>query len=182
MLDDDLRFAVRRDDQPDRFLKAEEGQVIAAFRELDKILSAEIPHAGFAARGSGIGSRAQEGGWQQGKRMIYSLGYHIPTVRKHAIFGRIETREDMDITLQLFANGFPNSVNHSFVCDQEFGKPGGCTNERTIERSNADALTLAGLHPGYVKVVEKEYKASIPRLEVICQWLKAMKDGQQQAT
>src|SRR5215469_9850485 len=32
------------------------------------------------------------------------------------------------------------------VTDQKFNAPGGCTNERTIEGSNADAYKLAELH------------------------------------
>jgi hypothetical protein len=178
MLDDDLRFAVRREDDPAKFLKATAGQILAAFEGLEAILGPMIPHAGFSARGSGIGESAQRGGWQYGKRMMYVLGYHLPTVKANAEFGRIETREDMDLTLQLFAKGFKNAVNFSFVVDQQFANAGGCTNERTMERSNADAFKLAELHPGYVRVVEKEYKESIPRQEVVVQWLKAMEEGQ----
>ncbi len=182
MLDDDLRFAVRREDDPVKFLKATPEQIIQAFKELEEKLTPEVPHAGFSARGSGIGASAQEGGWQLGKRLMYVLGYHVPIVRAHAQFGRIETREDMDLTLQLFAKGFPNAVNFSFVVDQQFANKGGCTEERTMERSNADAYKLAALHPNYVKVTQKDYKSSIPRLEVVVQWQKAMKDGQRLKT
>lgn len=181
MLDDDLRFAVRRTDDPGKFLKATEDQIRAAFLELSAILSPEVPHAGFAARGGSIGDSAQRGGWQEGKRMMYALGYHVPTVHALAKFGRISTREDMDVTLQLFAHGKPNLVNFSFLTDQTFGNPGGCTEERTIERSNEDADRLAELHPGFVRVVEKEYQRSTPRKEVVVQWLKALQDGKQRS-
>jgi hypothetical protein len=178
MLDDDLRFAVRREDDPGLFRKAEPEDIIEAFTQLETLLCEEIPHAGFAVRGSGIGDAAKKGGWQlTGKRMMYSLGYYVPTVKDHAIFGRIGTHEDMDITLQLLRKGFINAVNFSFVTDQAFGKPGGCDKERTIEKNNADALKLAELHPGYVRVVQKDYKASVPRIEVVCSWQKALQDG-----
>jgi hypothetical protein len=36
-----------------------------------------------------------------------------------------------------------------------------------MERSNADAFKLAELHPWYVKTVEKNYAASVPRIEVV---------------
>jgi hypothetical protein len=46
-----------------------------------------------------------------------------------------------------------------------------------MERSNLDAQRLAQLHPGYVSVTNKKYKSSVPRLEVVCQWQKALQDG-----
>jgi len=178
MLDDDLRLAIRRIDDPGLFRKAGPEDIIKAFRELEEILSPEIPHAGFAVRGSGIGDAAKQGGWQvTGKRAMYSLAYHVSTVLDNAEFGRIGTHEDIDITLQLLRKGFPNAINFSFVTDQAFGKPGGCSDERTVEKNNVDVLKLAELHPGYVRVTEKMYKVSTPRLEVVCAWQKALKDG-----
>lgn len=177
MLDDDLRFAVRRDDDPGLFRKAELTDISRAFKELEEILSEDVPHAGFSARGSGIGDSAKRGGWQDGKRMMYVLGYHVPTVNKNAEFGRISTHEDIDICLQLLLKGFPNKVNFSFVVDQKFGSPGGCTGERTIPQNNLDCEMLANLHPGYIRLSQKEYTSSTPRLEVVCAWQKAMNDG-----
>ncbi len=178
MLDDDLRFAVRREDNPGLFRKAEPADVITAFRELEEQLSPKIPHAGFAVRGSGIGDAAKMGGWQTtGKRMMYSLGYHVPTVLANVEFGRIRSHEDMDITLQLLTKGFPNAVNFSFVTDQAFGKDGGCTQERSVESNNEDCIKLAEFFPGFVRVSQKEYKASVPRMEVTVQWQQALKFG-----
>ena len=177
MLDDDLRFAVRRDDNPALFRKAEEADILRAFTELSQLLSPDVPHAGFSARGSGIGDAAKRGGWQEGKRMMYVLGYHVPTVKANAVFNRISTHEDMDICLQLLSKGFANMVNFSFVVDQKFGSPGGCSGERTIERNNADVELLAAYHPEYVRVTRKEYASSEPRLEVVCAWQKCLRDG-----
>lgn len=180
MLDDDLRFAVRRDDDPTKFRKAESADVLKAFAELEAILDEETPHAGFSARGGGIGDAAQRGGWQEGKRMMYVLGYHVPTVRKHVVFGRMPTHEDMDVCLQLLTRGFPNLVNYTFVVDQKFGNPGGCTDERTIDINNADSLKLAELFPQFVRTSLKEYAGSPPRVEVVCAWLKALAYGRTQ--
>ena len=109
---------------------------------------------------------------------MFSLGYYLPIVVRECKLGRIETREDMDITLQLLRKGYPNAVWQTTVNDQrKYDAPGGCTNERTIERSNADAHELARLHPGYVSVVERAYEASVPRKEVICRWQKALQAG-----
>lgn len=178
MFDDDLRFAIRRKDEPDRFTKAEEIDILRHILELEALLSDDFPHAGFGVRGGGIGAQAQAGGWQMtGKRMMYSLGYYLPIVKKEAEFGRISTHEDMDVTLQLLRKGYPNAVNFTLVTDQSFGKPGGCTEERTMEENDVDVLVLAGLHPGYVRVTERIYKGSATRLECVCSWQKALEDG-----
>jgi len=178
MLDDDCRFAVRREDDPGLFRKANNEDITLAFAELESMLCEEIPHAGFAVRGAGIGELARQGGWQKtGKRMMYSLGYYLPIVRYWAEWGRIKTHEDIDITLQLLSMGFPNAVNHTFVTDQKFGAPGGCTNERTVESNNEDCLKLQALHPEYVTIEEKTYTSSVPRMETRCAWQKCLKDG-----
>jgi hypothetical protein len=179
MLDDDLRFAVRREDDPSKFRPAMQTDIEKAFEELFLRLGPEIPHAGFSARGGGISDAAQKGGWQTGKRMMYVLGYYTPTVLMNAELGRISTHEDMDVCLQLLTKGFPNLVNYSFVVDQKFGNPGGCTNERTILQSDADCYQLALWFPEFVRTSEKVYKDSTNRVEVVCQWKKALEYGLQ---
>lgn len=175
MLDDDLEFSVRRPDNPARFLVARPDQVLPAFVELARQLSPAVPHAGFAVRQGA--DKNTTAGWIGVGRMMYSLGYHVPTVLANAELGRIETREDMDLTLQLLRKGLPNDIYNSFTAGQGFGNPGGCTGERTLERSNADARRLAELFPGYVRVEERQYKNSPVRLEVTCYWQKAYRDA-----
>lgn len=179
MLDDDLRFAVRRLDDPGKFFSAQPRDIVIAFAELEAMLDEETPHAGFAARGGAIGPLAEKGGWQEAKRLIYTLGYYVPIVRQHAIFGRLSTHEDIDVTLQLLTKGFPNLVNFGFLTDQKFGNPGGCTEEREIVNSNADCLRLKELFPEFVRLTFKEYAGSPERIEVVCSWIKALDYGLQ---
>jgi hypothetical protein len=156
MLDDDLRFATRKSDT-DWHLKEIAGvQLADEIQRLEDKLGPEFPHVGFGPRQGN--NTLKEAGWKSPGRMQYSLGYYLPVVLKECELGRIETREDMDVTLQLL-------------------RKGGASDERTIERSNADAKKLAELHPGYVSTTEKKYTASVPRVEVICQWQKALEDG-----
>jgi hypothetical protein len=174
MLDDDLNFATRigENDTALRSIRGEE--LIPEFERIEQMLSLDVPHVGFGPRHR---NNTKEAGWQI-DRMQYSLGYYLPVVVKECELGRIETREDMDLTLQLLRKGYPNAVWHTTVADQrQYDAPGGATNERTIESSNADAYKLARLHPGYVSVVDKPYKASVPRKEVVCRWQKALQDG-----
>lgn len=176
MMDDDLRFAVRKE----TFGGDDVGLVKAGHQEIDHFLCLlneklhEVPHAGFSAR---QGNNRLPPGWRGPARMMYVLGYHVPTVRKHCELGRIETREDFDYALQLLRAGFNNAVTSSICVDQKYNAAGGASTERSVERSNADADRLAELHPGLVKVVEKPYKTSLPRREVVVQWKKAFEDS-----
>jgi hypothetical protein len=175
MLDDDLTFSTRRSEHDTALRSIRGEELIPEFQRIEDKLGPEYPHVGFGQR---QGNNRVKPGWQSPARMTYSLGYYLPIVVRECELGRIETREDMDITLQLLRKGYPNAVWNTTVTDQRgYDAPGGCTDERTIESSNADADRLAELHPGYVRVVEKAYKASVPRKEVVCQRQKALQDG-----
>lgn len=177
MLDDDLKFYKKRPDDPTRMLNATDDDITYWFGELEKKLTPETPHGGFGPR---MMNDKHPPGWQEGGRMMFALGYHLPTIRENVEFGRIETREDMDYVLQLLRKGLPNLICQTFTCGQETGKygaEGGCSGQRTTEASNDDAKRLAELHPGYVSVVSREYKISVPRLEVVCKWKRALGDG-----
>lgn len=182
MLDDDLRFAVRkRPGTTDPALRE------ATAEDLEQQLEAlaqqlrTVAHAGWSAR---QGNNRQEGGWKEATRQMYVLGYDADRLRGleetgRVTLGRIGFREDMDLTLQLLRLGLPNAVSYDVTADQAAGyaAAGGCTDERTVEGSDADALRLAELHPGLVKVVKKEYKGSLHRNEVVVQWRKAYEQG-----
>ena len=174
MFDDDLSFATRIA-EGDWRLRAIQGEELSAeIQRLEQKLGPKFPHVGFGQR---QGNNNVASGWKTPARMTYSLGFYLPVVVTECELGRIETREDMDITLQLLRKGYPNAVWNTTVSDQKYDAPGGCTNERTMERSNDDAHKLEKLHPGYVSVRNKAYKASAPRKEVRCLWQKALQDG-----
>ena len=176
MFDDDLRFATRK--SPDwsqtALEPAKPEQIDGALSWLSSILMEECPHAGFGPR-QGNNNAKEE--FACASKMMYALGYHVPTVMENAILGRMPFREDYDITLQLLRRGYNNIVCHRLVVDNVYNLPGGCRDERTVEASDAAAELLAALHPGLVKVVEKPYKGSVPRKEVIVSWKKALGAG-----
>jgi hypothetical protein len=182
MLDDDLRFATRISETDWKLKEIRGEELCQEFERLSGKLGEFYPHVGFGPRQGN--NTLEEVGWKTPGRMCYSLGYFLPVVMAECELGRIETREDMDMTLQLLRKGYPNAVWQTTVNDQrKFDAPGGATLERTIERSNEDARKLARLHAGYVSVTEKKYKSSgeggaySSRLEVIVQWKKAFEDG-----
>lgn len=178
MLDDDLEWFVRIKEGDWHLRYVTPKDMVYWFSELANKLGKEIPHAGFGPR---QGNNRVEPGWASPGRQMYVLGYFLPVVLQECELGRIENREDMDVTLQLLRKGYPNEICHTITASQ-YGYArgtGGCDGQRTINQANDDANRLAELHPGYVRVVQKEYKASIPRLEVVCSWAKALRDGQQ---
>ena len=182
MLDDDLFFYHRYWKQDAnggkgdwRLLDSDPDTVLHWFGQLEERLSPDMPHGGFGPR---QGNNNYPVGWvDRGSRMMLALGYHVRTALERAEWGRIETREDMDVSLQLLRAGLPNTVTHDFCVGQKtYAAAGGCTGQRTQESSDADAHRLAELHPGLVRVVEKAYKGH-PRKEVVVQWKRALDSG-----
>jgi hypothetical protein len=182
MLDDDLFFYHRYWKQEAkggngdwRLLDSDQDTVLRWFGKLEERLSPDMPHGGFGPR---QGNNNFPTGWvDRGSRMMLALGYHVPTALEKAEWGRIETREDMDVSLQLLRAGLPNTVTHDFCVGQKtYAAAGGCTGQRTQESSDADAHKLAEFHPGLVRVVKKDYKGH-PRKEVVVQWKRALDQG-----
>lgn len=178
MLDDDLRPYSRL---PNSKLKqATPEEVTGAFEAVSKKLDTYV-HAGFSPR---QGNFFLPTGWLENKRMIYTLGYKASVVRKVCILGRVEIREDMDLTLQLLKKGYPNAVFTDVCFDQNMlfsqSKGGARASGRTTEQASQEAFLLQKLHPDVVKVVKRQYKASVPRLEVIVRWEKAFASSKKQ--
>lgn len=167
MLDDDLFFDARADG---RLTRATTTQTHLALLEMDATLD-RLAHAAFSAS---RGNNRLRPGWQnENTRAMYALGFKPAIVRAECELGRIEFREDFDYTLQLLRKGYPNAVYADLAMDQSYNTPGGCRDQRTVAASDAAAEQLAELHPGFVRVVEKDYDKSTKRKEVVVQWKKA---------
>lgn len=200
MLDDDLKF-VRRDYRriPTLIRQTNPDDVDTCLRWVEAKLE-KFAHVGISVRqGNNNLEKTQRRRWQAAHyseasqkelvrgirwepnyRMMYALGYDTDVLLKHCKLGRIEHREDMDYCLQLLRKGFENRVLTEFCIDagQGYGAgSGGAAADRKIEESNADAEKLAKLHPGLVKVVDKEFRRVQSRKEVICFWKKAIQEG-----
>lgn len=176
MMDDDLRFAGRINQTDPNLQKFEvnDPRMIPVLDEIEAKLN-DYAHVAISPR---QGNNSKEWGWHENKRMIYAFGFQTEIAKTCIVFNRVLCREDMDYTLQLLKQGFKNAVAFHVTADQvKFNAPGGCQKERSMEQSNEQAELLAALHPGLVKVVEKDYKCSIPRKEVVVQWIKAYEEG-----
>lgn len=172
MLDDDLTFCRRnyKKDGTFNLLQCTRKEARPAIDWVEEMLGV-FAHVGISPRQGN--NNVPDKGTRHTYRCIYALGYDTKIMRKVCKFGRIEHREDMDYTLQLFAAGYDNIVSVDYCLQQQYNNKGGASEQRKMEESNADADKLAKIHKPFVKVVEKEYSYSIPRKEVIVYWRKA---------
>lgn len=174
MLDDDLRFDIRRKDENNKFYVATESQKLTLFDKIEKALQ-RYAHVGVLAREGG--NRVLES-YKLCSRMMRILAYNTNVLKYHKIrFDRLPLMEDFDVTLQLLRRGVPNIVLCAWVQGQGgSGAKGGCSHFRTLALHNACANRLSTLHSQFVKVVEKQTKSAWggqARLDVHVQWKKA---------
>lgn len=151
---------------------ANDEQLTKAFIRWNELLE-QFAHAGMADR---AGTHVVYEELIYNGRMMYAIGYDVDTFKKEVQAGakRMRFREDFDYTLQLLRKGYENRVIvHHVTGAGGYHAKGGCSDERNVEESNKEAEKLAALHPGFVRVVDKDYKGT-PRKEVVVSWKKAL--------
>ena len=174
MLDDDLRFFTRRLDDPTKFEKSSDDDVIDMFNEIGTQLL-EFGHVGILGREGG--NRITEE-FVYNTRMMRVLAYDTNLFRHLGIdFRRGGNMCDFDVTLQYLRKGYPNCVCAKWVQDQGTSNaPGGCSITRTPEVQTADAQRLHDNHPQFVELVTKTTKTAWGgqgRTDVQVQWKRA---------
>jgi hypothetical protein len=174
----DWREHLQKDPEASGLYKSsdpEDQKIDLAFRKVEAALD-RYRHGGLGPR---LMNNAFGCEFSLNKRCMYAIAFHTPTVLKYCTLGRIEHREDFDLTLQLMKKGFENFRYEMCVVEQYEGynAAGGASDERSMKASNADAYKLARLHPGFVKVKEKDYLVSTPRVEVVVRWQNAAELG-----
>lgn len=175
MLDDDLTFATRRDDDPTKFLAAAPAEVSEMFTDISQHLQNGYAHVGVASREGG--NRRTEQYMEVG-RMMRVLAYDIDALAwAGARFDEVQLMEDFNVTLRLLREGKPNCILNWIVQNQSGSNAvGGVSTYRTMEKQTKAAMELARLHPGFVGVVEKSTKTAWGggvRTDVVIQWRKA---------
>jgi len=175
MLDNDLTFAVRRGDNPAKFVPATDKDVEDMFNTIWGLLD-KYAHVGVAGRegGNRVISR-----FIHTTRMIRILAYDARVLRKAKVrFDALEVMEDFHTTLRLLRLGFDNILLNHIVHNQ-YGSntAGGCSQYRTPEMQELAANLLKEHHPDFVKVVKKQTKVAWggmrERSDVIIQWKRA---------
>lgn len=179
MMDDDLSFNVRRSAEmwglqvADR---AEYGKMVAWIQ--DSLDWPGVAHSSVSVRQGN--DRAGAGGpktlWVKNTRTLRVLAYRTEHFLR-AEHGRVAVMEDFDVNLQLLRAGHDNVVTHWWAQDQRMtGEKGGCSDYRTHEVHEVSARRLAELHPGLVRLRQKENKTGGEfghRTEVTISWKKA---------
>lgn len=173
MLDDDLFFASKKTGSNSLTLATEE-EIGKAFFRISRKLNSYM-HVGILPR-LGANNKPSKG-WIENSRAIYALGYKASEVRKICELGRVELREDMELTLQLLTKGFPNAILCDICLEQSYNASGGCSEDRTVELGNKQAILLNKLFPEFVTVTKREYKTGA-RFEVVVAWEKAYLSSQ----
>lgn len=182
IVDDDLRFCVRKDPSGPGLRPCEDSDVIELFKRLRALFNDEnIAMAGVSARGG------------NNQKYPSTLAYCTRQMQLHAIdvdrFKQLNIRpsdvvckSDFHMTLSVLEHGYKNAVIDDYALDNARGSnsSGGVSSYRTLEVSNAAAHRLKELHPNFVKIVEKpnQWKnMSGAQLDVQMSWKKAYAYG-----
>lgn len=192
MLDDDMVFYKRCDPLQRDFVngrwKARPGHKTLSldyvsevglynlFTRLEEELGDDLPVVGISSR---FGNDLEQLDWRQGaNRVMHGFGYRRKALLKQGFkFNAVQFREDFHMALTMLRAGFESLQCYDWcVAPGAYGADGGCSAERTVAASDAAAFRLAELHPGFVRVVDKDYKG-LPRKEVVVSWKKALDSG-----
>lgn len=175
MLDDDMRFFYRRQDDATKFLPATPDQIGAMFRRIEHIVETSYAHVGIAPR---EGANRNTEHYQYNTRMMRLLAYDTVPIKANSFkFAALPCMSDFHMTLELLKKKIPNCIINDFCNDQQTSDaPGGCSVYRTEELHTYCAHKLAELHAPYVKTVIKKTKGAWKgreRTDVIVQWKRA---------
>lgn len=96
--------------------------------------------------------------------------------------GRVNPMNDFDVNLQLLRRGYNNILLSEFCYNQpSTNSPGGSSDYRTLETQDRAAKRLCELHPGFVRLRQKENVSGHDefriRTEVTISWKKARKSA-----
>lgn len=185
MIDDDLRFFKRRPPTGENkgsfsLLNASPEEIQEMFDHLEEKLN-EYAHVGISAR---EGNNHVERDFVEVTRMMRLLAYRTEVFHTCARFDRIDTKQDFDVTLQMLRAGHKNYVSYIYGQGQAAGSgsAGGCATYRDHDMMTRCAEELAALHPGFVRVDEKETKTSFGggvRKDVTISWKKAYESSKE---
>lgn len=177
LVDDDLRFAVRRLDEPSKFVPTEDVNTI--FDRIDKMLL-QAPIVGLQTRG---GANHTSPPVAPRGRIHDLMGLDLNVVRKHRIrLNTVPFMEDFAAVLQALSLGYPTPILTTHTKDDIGGSnaSGGCSTYRDSAGQAAAARTLAARYPDFVTLVERKGWAgdmSGTRLDVRVAWAKAFEAG-----
>ena len=180
MLDDDLRFARRRKDDPTKFEAMDAGDFMQMFAAVEHALSANALVSVCSREGGNNMTKGDE----LNIRCLRFLAYDAFAIRGVAAkFNDLPVMEDFHVALSLLRAGHTSLTLTKWAQDNAGGSnsPGGCSTYRTSEVQAEGARRLKELHPMFVKVVEKSTKTAWgggTRVDVTVRWKDAYRSSQ----
>ncbi len=180
MLDDDIVFATRRDDEPTKFVPSSMQDIVNLFRGIEEELDHHA-HVGVSHR---EGANRNTEPHLYNSRYMRILAYRTDILRKECEYGRVVVMEDFDINLQLLKKGYKSILINNYVHNQGGSDTsGGCSTFRTPKVQTETAYEMARLHDPFVKAVKKQTKTSWgggERTDVIIYWKKAFASAKEE--
>lgn len=180
MFDDDLQFAMRRQDDPTKFLRLKPKDPHIG-EMLDTLWEALewYPVVGLSSRG---GANRETAEWRMNQRIWDVMGLRVDIVRKNGFRYRLPLMEDFDLHLQFLTRGYPSAMLNSFTKD-DFGSnaPGGCSTYRDGSMQAAASADLVLEWPEFVMLRQTKNdwgRGMEQRMDVRVAWSKAFKSGQ----
>lgn len=178
-MDDDLRFAVRRMDEPGKFRQPESPSEVDEMFDRVFALLADAPLVGVRQRG---GANRSTPPVEVATRQCMFHAIDVNAARANGWAYKSCVFEDFDYTLQVLTSGYENAVLNTHVIDQgESNAEGGVGEYRDAQRMDCDAADLALDYPDFVRVVTKTgWRGLESRTDVNVQWKKALKSASPQ--
>lgn len=179
MMDDDLKFSVRRQDEPTKFVKPAKGSPeVQEMLDLMEGLMDFVPFGGLAARS---GANRVTEPYRMNARIYDSWVVNVKVARALNIrVDRVPFMEDFDTALQFLHYGFPNLMLNTHVKDDNGSNvSGGCSAYRDDTGQELAAMQLKGLWPDFVTLVQRPAWNGMDgsRTDVRIGWAKAYKQG-----
>lgn len=183
MLDDDVRFLVRKSADVWNLRGTRPEEVDVGLHIVEQLMLKQgYDHIGISAReGNNRGGVGAPPLLHDAQRTLRALAFNTNAflTMEH---GRVDVMEDFDIHLQLLRSGHKTGTIYYWAQGQKMtNAPGGCSIYRTHEVHEQSAHRLAELHPGFVRLRQKENKTDREgfgtRTEVTISWKKAAKSG-----
>ncbi len=177
LMDDDFRFCYRPDLNSSSlvYLEPDSIKLIRMFETMRNMAS-DYAHVGISHRS---GNHNYNKAFKFNTRIAGVFLYDLSVLRREKIkLGRVVLMDDFDTILQLLRKGLSNVVLYRW-CYNHIGNSnskGGCSNYRTIEMQNRDAIKLAELHYPFVKLMTKKsttWRNMTERTDVRIYWKKA---------
>ena len=178
MFDDDLKFAIRRLDEPTKFHPlTPKSYEIADMLDMLWTALDDVPVVGLASRG---GANRETDPWRPNQRLFDVMGFDMDVVRMEGVRYRLPFMEDFDLHLQMLTRGYPSVMLNAYTKD-DFGSnmPGGCSTYRDNYGQMLASLMLWENWPEFVKIrsVKAKWAGIGERYDVTVQWGKAYVEG-----